>query len=486
MIGNEVLIEKLEFDIHIKSKLTSKQIMRDVDGFVHHYVLPILEKLLLQYQFDEVVRLENVNLEIDIENMLLNQNEAFLTEQKLIERLKSRLDEILIADAIKQGNDHRTNIKSEEILLEYLTTGRLPWYCPSDFDINVYLHNLLEFKENKPQNRKQLQSIKQLLRNKPNTFLRLLFQFKNNQIIKLLNLGHDTNLSLFEQRIIILETDAVKRALTLALIFYRNWYFSENSTFFLKAILKHFGKPKIEILAFLSKLVTSLFPNISTSPLKPSIRYSDKEIVSLLKHGQVSSNKANLTSILKIKFENQYDAMSKADTKDIRQKIDNNVHYIQNAGLIIIHPFLENFFRKIEVLDQKKSVSKDKIDLAIHALHYISSGKEQPPEYQLVFEKYLCGIPQNYPVDRFFILEESIKEEISNLFNAILSNWKRLKFTSPEALRDLFFLREGKLEEDNHRLVVKRMAQDLLLENLPWSISVVKLPWFSKPIYVDW
>jgi hypothetical protein len=35
-------------------------------------------------------------------------------------------------------------------------------------------------------------------------------------------------------------------------------------------------------------------------------------------------------------------------------------------------------------------------------------------------------------------------------------------------------------------LEVAPRTYDMLLDRLPWSISLVKLPWMTAPIHVDW
>ncbi len=157
-----------------------------------------------------------------------------------------------------------------------------------------------------------------------------------------------------------------------------------------------------------------------------------------------------------------------------------------NAGLILLHPFLEAFFDACGLLDHGKQLT-DKT-LAAHLLHYLATHTEQEPEYGLRFEKFLCGIPAAHPLDRHVEIPEKMKEEAQKLLMAALGHWKALKSNSTELLQMEFLQREAKLicEEEPFRLIFERKTQDILLNSLPWNLSVVKLPWHKKLIYVEW
>jgi len=52
----------------------------------------------------------------------------------------------------------------------------------------------------------------------------------------------------------------------------------------------------------------------------------------------------------------------------------------------------------------------------------------------------------------------------------------------------MFFHRDGKLVQvdKNFRLIVERKAQDILLDKLPWGVSIIKLPWREQLLFVEW
>lgn len=162
--------------------------------------------------------------------------------------------------------------------------------------------------------------------------------------------------------------------------------------------------------------------------------------------------------------------------------------YVSKAGLILLHPFLKQFFRYAEFLDVNDKIKSDSITPAVQILSYLSDRSESFFEGDMVFCKFLCGIPLKMPVSVESILTKQVKEEAERLLKEVIRNWPALKNSSPGDLRNLFLQRDGKLIKynRNYRLIVERKAQDILLDKLNWSISVVKIPWIDALIYVEW
>jgi hypothetical protein len=169
-------------------------------------------------------------------------------------------------------------------------------------------------------------------------------------------------------------------------------------------------------------------------------------------------------------------------------EIDEEGLFVQNAGLILLHPYLESFFGEIELLENGDFRDRQCRETAVHLLHYLAVKEVFTPEYDLVFEKYLCGIPADEPIQRFLILPDPMKQECDQLLRAVIRNWNKLKETSPDGLREGFLRRKGKLTHDafGSRLRLEHMAHDVLLSFLPWGISVVRLPWMAEILSVEW
>jgi hypothetical protein len=79
-------------------------------------------------------------------------------------------------------------------------------------------------------------------------------------------------------------------------------------------------------------------------------------------------------------------------------------------------------------------------------------------------------------------------EQIDALLQSVIEHWAVLKNTSPEGLRESFLQREGRLvfQNDQWELTVQKQAHDILLDYLPWNISMVRLLWMPYPLIVKW
>lgn len=167
---------------------------------------------------------------------------------------------------------------------------------------------------------------------------------------------------------------------------------------------------------------------------------------------------------------------------------EGSVYYINNAGLILLHPYLSFFFDALELRKEKQFKDEAAKHRAVQLLGYLAHGEEDIPEYDLVLPKLLCGVLPAEPVKRFLPLTDVEKTEANELLNSVISHWNALGNTSPDGLRGNFLLREGKLEwkEEEWQLYVTQQAYDMLLNRLPWGFSVVGLSWMPWLIKTVW
>ncbi|ACU62673.1 contractile injection system tape measure protein [Chitinophaga pinensis] len=168
---------------------------------------------------------------------------------------------------------------------------------------------------------------------------------------------------------------------------------------------------------------------------------------------------------------------------------EGTVYYINNAGLILLHPYLSYCFDALELREGQQFKDETAKHKAVQLIGYMAYGEEEIPEWDLVLPKILCGISPTEPVRRFMPLSEAEKDEANQLLGAVITHWNALGNTSPDGLRGNFLLREGKLEwkEEEWQLFVTQQAYDMLLNRLPWGFSVVGLswmPWLIKTVWV--
>jgi hypothetical protein len=172
--------------------------------------------------------------------------------------------------------------------------------------------------------------------------------------------------------------------------------------------------------------------------------------------------------------------------KDRLPKI--NESYIDNAGVVLLWPYLEKLFRHLYYVNKDKFMNIRTKKRAIHMLHFLVWNKEDSPEYRLFLNKILCGYEISRPIERKVRFTKEEKRSATKLLEAVVKNWPALKNTSVAGLRETFLQRNGilTLKDNIWTLRVEQKTFDILMDRLPWSVSMVKLPWMDKPLYVEW
>ena len=167
--------------------------------------------------------------------------------------------------------------------------------------------------------------------------------------------------------------------------------------------------------------------------------------------------------------------------------------YIANAGLVILAPYLSNFFTNLGLLKDRQFINDESRYKAVHLLQWMVYGdekkEEEENEHDLVLNKIICGIPLAEPVPVSLELSETDKEECTALLKAIIANWAIIKRSSVHSLRVTFLQKEGKLtrEEKDWSLFIHRdSAVEILIDRLPWQISILRFAWSKATIYVQW
>ncbi|WP_404361389.1 contractile injection system tape measure protein [Methylotuvimicrobium sp. KM1] len=169
------------------------------------------------------------------------------------------------------------------------------------------------------------------------------------------------------------------------------------------------------------------------------------------------------------------------DDSDIAEGV-----YVDNAGLVLLHPFLPQLFTASACLQDYKIV---KTGRALALLHYLSTAETVAHEYDLVLPKVLCNIDLPVPVETLTKLNLEERSEADELLTAVVKHWDVLRNTSIDSLRATFILRPGKLlrrGDGDWQLHVEYRSCDILLDSLPWNIATIKLPWMQNLLWVEW
>ena len=161
---------------------------------------------------------------------------------------------------------------------------------------------------------------------------------------------------------------------------------------------------------------------------------------------------------------------------------------IQNAGLIIFWPFLQQFFENLGLMEDKTFSDQTARDKAICALQYLC-GEEDTALFEAAFplNKILCGASLEDVVPLIFLSAEE-KKIAEDLLQAVIARGPHWTNLSIEGFRASYVRRPGSLRtRDGHWLLqVQKETYDITLEKLPWSINTVKLPWMNEILIVAW
>jgi hypothetical protein len=125
---------------------------------------------------------------------------------------------------------------------------------------------------------------------------------------------------------------------------------------------------------------------------------------------------------------------------------------------------------------------------ALFLLQHLAYDTIDYPEYELVLNKILVGMP----IQDFAIPIESLNQEeesmATSLMNGLIQNWSKVRNSSIEGIQETFFQREGVLSvlKENYKLTIPKKGVDVLVESIPWNLSMIKLPWMEKPLHIEW
>lgn len=175
--------------------------------------------------------------------------------------------------------------------------------------------------------------------------------------------------------------------------------------------------------------------------------------------------------------------MLETEDKDSKQ-----VQFIDNAGLVLISPFLPQLFTMMELTENGKFKNREAQIKAIFLTQYAVYGDGEFPEYSVQLNKIMTNFKTGIPIPKKSVLTDADKAIVEGMLNGVLQNWGRLTNTTITGLQEGFLRREGRLEEqeETYLLTVEAKAYDMLLDHVPWNFRTIKFSWMKKAIQVKW
>ena len=504
--ANSHIIDKIFVEVNASGEDEAVQIKNDVSTFLREKVLPEIEITLNRlsgegqvYRFDKVdlaISAENWNDAVDINNQI---------EKQLTEKINTVTSEFIFRNktgnhsSVKIVNGEQTEVSSSQnlqnIFLYFLEHAHLPWYGRKE--------QLEQLISSEKWDKAFLASLEDLLSGSQAATKRFVFQLPVTNVLHFVQLFEkvkfrDEKSLLGElKRMSISVRNQLLELFVLMSVSDREKDWFKNYERVLLARVNEFGDQKLTAEQILNKLEKQIKEFIAKDTYE---RYfvltkdqRDAVLALIGQQLQTDPQKRGLAQNKSSIIENNPTIISGGISFNIEKEplfFDSEISglAVQNAGQVLFHLFVPSLFKHFDWIDEQGKIREKCIDLAVQALHYCASGQEDFFEGDLILEKFLCGLSLSATIPAESLLSEEIKSEADSMLKHLISHWPELKNTSPDGLRDLFIKRDGKLiQKDNgYKLMVERKAQDVLLENLQWNISVVKMPWSKKLLFVEW
>jgi hypothetical protein len=484
-------IEKVFVEVNT-SNLESATIFKNKIGrFLETEVFPKLEQTLDELnQTGRVARIDSLNLKI----ATLRDDFFNTLESEIVKQFSAKIESEIgfSGKKINEGNVTEkieiitTDQNREKVFLFFLENGHLPWFGTEE-EVSEFLQ--LSNWEKSLENPEFISRLIHLLKSENSVAERFVFQLDKKLLI--------TFLLKIKPEI----SKAKKNILTL----FQRLPSKTQSTFFRFLFAASTGN-EMQKITPTARLLSNALLEIIQQKNENLTRTIHTEFTGFFEKADLIPNaeQEKISEMILDLFENfkpdLYDLKEKKDAipdaiqkeKETKQESFLNKKEdeiaVQNAGLVLLHPFLKSFFKNQKLLDEQGNILVARRHLAVQMVHYLATGEEDFFESNLVFSKFLCGVPLEIPVPRESLLTQSDKNEANLLLSEVIKHWAALKNTSPGGLRQMFLQRNGKLfkKEKNYRLIVERKAQDVLLDKLSWNISLVKLSWWNELLYIEW
>lgn len=183
-----------------------------------------------------------------------------------------------------------------------------------------------------------------------------------------------------------------------------------------------------------------------------------------------------------------------------KQDIDENINEgnlgsesqgiaVSNAGLVIINSYYQIIFKRLNLTDNNNQfISESERTKALYCLQYLATGLAQAGESSVALNKIFCGIGTQDAIGDSVSISAQDKVLMDGILQSAIAYWAALGSVSKNQFRADWLLRQGVLTEteESWKLTVSTKQYDVLLMKSPFSFSIIKLPWMSKPLQVTW
>lgn len=513
------IIHKVTVDVVTPSVESGEHLRENLSGFLEEKVFPLLEAFFAgfdEHVVDGSLQVDSISLALDVEHTSIKEWDQVTILAQCRNQLETAFKPLFSTAGlvdVRRGSTfptRNTNTavvpggnqaegqnnpsfrwfsdaeKSFLVFISFLSDGRIPWWGHSVTAVENLDYHILDswsgLSDFETRLQKTLRS--ELARH------RLLLHFTPEQLIKLLTYLSE-------------ESVVTKKVLSRSMKYFRKATFAEARlmTWLLLEMIfdtsesRHLSNQQEALILLLGrnadrrpsaakiqgfvKVLGGLFPEKERETLNQLAERIAHTLKSHFQREDFPFKVASDSALIEVSDANF------SSTKDVVLSFQEGI-LLPNAGSILLHPFLGAFFRDCGVLTKDNRISAP--DLAVHLLHYATTGILEAPDYTLQFEKLLLGFPLERTLDRYVAITQRHKEQVRELLTSLLENWPKLKSTSADTVRVEFLQRSGKVlwEGNSLRIIMDKKVQDILLDGLPFNLGMVKLPWRRDLIFVEW
>jgi hypothetical protein len=468
------IIKKQTIDLHVDKQLDSFRIQQQVSDHFWQSVIFLLEKEFDKVSSeDEFICLDRVEIDLGV----IHEKEISTTawSANITELLKEQISQLVSQDLIsaeKTGVKRSFAASSYKQWLFYMRYGYLPWNVI--LINNVWYDNVIEELATNYNSvselRKEIKvneiAVMRIIRQHPLAFL--------IQLVEILTAEKQTELFTTLSEIYDKITGSAVKASPVKSTLQQ----SDELQLTYETIFKQILTISSEISGQLSALLPAIKQQIHAALF---FDRTNKKVDNLSEPPQTQISSPSSLNPLE-------QGIVQAESNVLKQIIADDGIYVQNAGLVLIHPFVQSLFKLVGLLNNSQFTSIKAQERAIYLLHYVATGKVKAQEHELVIPKMLCGYSMEVPVNNNIKLLKKQMKEADRMLEAAIASWGILKNTSVEGLREVFLQRSGKVLMRNEKinLLVEKSAIDVLLDQLPWNLSIIKLPWLDELLKVEW
>jgi len=180
-----------------------------------------------------------------------------------------------------------------------------------------------------------------------------------------------------------------------------------------------------------------------------------------------------------------------ASIAELRDPDDLKCLSMISAGVVLLWPLLPALFEAHSLTEGFEFVDERAQLRAVMLLDALVWGDGTLAEWRLNGARYWCGLSAaqaTFNPTVWEVVDADIQALLDTWLVGVLTQVPALEGFDAAGIRALFLQRSGILELTDRlpRLTLDAQVQDILLHDLPWSLSLVTLPWIPNVISVNW